>query len=223
MKKIFYSILIPLSSLALGQIGVNVNSPKSTLHVDGSVQVTNSLNLGGNDKTPGDPGKTGTFLVSQGEGQPAMWATPVTLNIPSVSGIAKTNLSINNIIARSATTFKYNNQKRINPEVLSYNTTTGEYTIKKEGYYMINANATISVSSSESNTDGSLTFSLFINNVQTLTVLGAFPNSAPNPMRESLAGIYYLKANDTFFLRVNHTRSYNLVDGNISITYLFKP
>ena len=212
-----------LANVGFSQLGINVENPQAMVHVDGDVQVTNSLVIGGNDRLIGNAGKKGALFMSQGEGKSAVWATPLSLNIPSVSVIAKTNGAINTIPARKEIILKYNSHERIDSELLRYDDSTGKYTILRAGYYLINANASISVSSLESNTDGSLTFGLDLNNQKTLSVLVAFPNSAPNPIRESLSGIYYMNVNDHFYMRLNFTRRYNFINSNISVTYLFNP
>ena len=212
-----------LANVGFSQLGINVENPQALVHVDGDVQVTNSIVVGGDENKVGDSGNKGAFLMSQGKGKSAVWATPLSLNIPSVSAIAKTNESINTIPARNEITLKYNSQDRIDSELLNYDYTTGKFTILRAGYYLINANASISVSSLESSTDGSLTFGLNLNNQKTLSVLAAFPNSSPNPIGESLSGIYYMNLNDSFYMRLNFTRRYNFINSNISVTYLFNP
>jgi len=223
MKNLLLPLFLFLYNVVYSQVGINIKTPLSTLHVNGDVQITKSLTLGGNANTPGDAGKVGGFLMSQGENNAAIWATPISLNIPSVSGIGKTNKSINNIVGATFTVIKYDVQNRINTEVLSYDQSSGNYKILKSGYYLINSNATLTVNPNQSYTDGSLRFALYINDESKLSVLGSFPISAPNPIRESLAGIYYMNVNDYFNLQVNYTRSYNLLDSNISVTYLYNP
>lgn len=48
--------------------------PKHTLHVNGSTQITGELNIGRDDKTPGNPGKKGQILISREEGSSPYWS-----------------------------------------------------------------------------------------------------------------------------------------------------
>lgn len=81
MKKhlfIFLSILI--TQQAMTQVGVNTETPQSTLDVRGDMTVQSKIYVGGEDTLLGDHGKKGQVLVSQGAGNPPMWKT---LKIPN--------------------------------------------------------------------------------------------------------------------------------------------
>ncbi|GEM_PF-551143 len=65
-----------------GNVGINTPTPQKTLHVNGSLQVTNEFNLGGTATTAGSPGLTNQVLVSQGAGNPVIWKNVSDL-IPS--------------------------------------------------------------------------------------------------------------------------------------------
>jgi len=69
-----------LSALSFGQVGVNTETPQKTLHINGDLQVTNELNVGGNSSTAGSAGTTGQFLVSKGANAAPEWQT---VNIPT--------------------------------------------------------------------------------------------------------------------------------------------
>lgn len=57
MKK---QLLIIIASLivdiAIAQVGINTSTPQKTFHVNGSLQVTNELNVGGNATSQGSAG-----------------------------------------------------------------------------------------------------------------------------------------------------------------------
>lgn len=61
------------SQLATAQVGIGTSDPKKTLHINGSLQITNELNVGGDATTPGDSGMSGYFLKSNGSGQAPQW------------------------------------------------------------------------------------------------------------------------------------------------------
>lgn len=56
-----------------GRTGINTQTPSRNLDVNGSVQITSEISLGGDDATAGDPGEAGYTLFSQGQGLPSMW------------------------------------------------------------------------------------------------------------------------------------------------------
>ncbi|WP_054509476.1 hypothetical protein [Chryseobacterium sp. ERMR1:04] len=62
-------------------LGVGTVTPQKTLHVNGSLQLTNELNIGGNATTTGSSGTSGQVLVSKGAGAAPSWA-----NLSTTSG-----------------------------------------------------------------------------------------------------------------------------------------
>jgi len=68
-----------LSTLSFGQMGVNTQTPQKTLHVNGALQVTNELNVGGTASAAGNAGTTGDYLQSAGANAAPTWA-PLNLD-----------------------------------------------------------------------------------------------------------------------------------------------
>ncbi|MGE8511827.1 MAG: hypothetical protein ACN6N7_03935 [Chryseobacterium culicis] len=62
-----------LSITSGGNVGVNTSTPQEALHVNGSVQVTGEIKVGGTATTAGSAGLSNQVLVSQGAGSPAVW------------------------------------------------------------------------------------------------------------------------------------------------------
>lgn len=62
-------------SYAQTQTGVNTKTPQKTLHVNGSLQIVNELNIGGNGTTVGSAGTAGQVLTSNGPGVAPSWQT----------------------------------------------------------------------------------------------------------------------------------------------------
>lgn len=58
-----------------GNVGIATQTPQKTLHVNGSLQVVNELNVGGNATTAGLAGTTGQILTSSGAGAAPTWKT----------------------------------------------------------------------------------------------------------------------------------------------------
>lgn len=56
-----------------GNVGVGTITPQKKMHVNGSLQITDELNVGGNATTAGSAGTTGQVLVSNGSGSAPSW------------------------------------------------------------------------------------------------------------------------------------------------------
>ncbi len=73
MKKLILLIGM-LSTICLkAQVGINTNAPQKTLHVNGSLEITNELNVGGTATTAGDAGSSGQVLTSNGSNAAPSW------------------------------------------------------------------------------------------------------------------------------------------------------
>ncbi|WP_345989725.1 hypothetical protein AAEU33_19205 [Chryseobacterium sp. Chry.R1] len=82
-KSLFLGVaLLPLISYA--QVGVNTTTPQKTLHVNGSLQVVNELNVGGNGTTAGSAGTAGQVLKSNGPGKAPTWQN--LAGVPNATG-----------------------------------------------------------------------------------------------------------------------------------------
>lgn len=58
---------------AKNSVGIGSSTPQKNLHVNGSLQLTNELNVGGSASTEGSAGSAGQFLKSNGAGVPPVW------------------------------------------------------------------------------------------------------------------------------------------------------
>lgn len=58
-----------------GDVGIGTQTPQKKLHVNGALQVTNELNVGGTTNTAGSAGTTGQILTSSGAGAAPTWKT----------------------------------------------------------------------------------------------------------------------------------------------------
>ncbi|NIF04590.1 hypothetical protein F3J23_03975 [Chryseobacterium sp. Tr-659] len=80
MKNTF-STLFALGSILLNaQVGINTPTPQRTFHINGSLQVVNELNVGGNANTAGLAGTSGQILTSGGAGAAPSWQTLNTIS-----------------------------------------------------------------------------------------------------------------------------------------------
>lgn len=58
-----------------GNVGVGTQTPQKSLHVNGSLQVVNEINVGGTASAAGSSGTTGQILTSGGAGAAPSWQT----------------------------------------------------------------------------------------------------------------------------------------------------
>ncbi|UZT99414.1 hypothetical protein ODZ84_07580 [Chryseobacterium fluminis] len=75
---LFGILMFPL--ICNAQVGVNTPTPQKTLHVNGSLQVTNEINVGGTASAAGSAGTSGQILVSGGAGAAPAWQTLNTVS-----------------------------------------------------------------------------------------------------------------------------------------------
>ncbi|OXA93146.1 hypothetical protein [Flavobacterium hercynium] len=84
MKNILF-LLSLYSSLLHAQQGVGTPVPQETFHVNGTMQITNSMKVGGNAYTKGSPGLPDQILKSNGPNEAASWE-PVAGEVPKATG-----------------------------------------------------------------------------------------------------------------------------------------
>ncbi|WP_413533975.1 hypothetical protein [Empedobacter brevis] len=72
-NKILLINLIFVSSSLFAQVGINTNTPRASLDVQGDLEIRNKIYLGGDDTTIGKLGEVGSVLVSQGDNKPPTW------------------------------------------------------------------------------------------------------------------------------------------------------
>ncbi|BAP32721.1 uncharacterized protein CHSO_3684 [Chryseobacterium sp. StRB126] len=63
-----------------GDVGIRTTTPQKNLHVNGTLQVTNEINVGGNATTAGSAGTLGQILTSGGAGAAPSWQTLNTIS-----------------------------------------------------------------------------------------------------------------------------------------------
>jgi len=76
-----------------GKTGIGTATPQKQLHVNGALQVTNELNVGGNATTAGSAGTSGQVLVSAGAGLAPAWSS--VTNVADASNDAWINDNAN--------------------------------------------------------------------------------------------------------------------------------
>lgn len=161
MKKLSFHLIL-LSSLYFGQagnVGINTATPKKTLHVNGSLQITNELATGGDAAIAGNAGLLGQVLKSNGPGAAPTWQELV----PATATGTGTVISINGklIVAQEITALmtsdytlvalgtpmpigNLNNEIIDNENRYSGSATGNSFTVTADGTYQIMMNAQLS-------------------------------------------------------------------------------
>lgn len=85
MKYILILMLLVCVFPNYAQTGVDTKTPQKTLHVNGSLQVTAEVNVGGTGTTQGSAGGPGQLLVSNSANQAPSWQT---INVPKLPNLA---------------------------------------------------------------------------------------------------------------------------------------
>ncbi|MFS4472795.1 hypothetical protein [Chryseobacterium sp. T20] len=179
MKKnlIFGAFL--LSVMIFGQVGIKTETPQKSLHVNGSLQVTNEFNVGGNATTAGSAGSAGQVLVSQGAGTPPIWNS-----LQGLSGQSSIAFNV------------FSTGKSVNGST-SFNAIPGlnyTYTAPADGVLLIQANVYTALG--ELSGSGSLVFTntqiaIKVNGIETFygmsTPIGS-PQAAFNPETTLIIG-----------------------------------
>lgn len=218
MKFILSFFLIGLSLNA--QVGINTNTPQKTFHINGTLQLTSELNVGGDESMVGEPGSRGQALISQGSGKPPIWSSisndvdnnTTTPTSQKIAAICIQNTSISG----SANAYRnviYNNTRTIQDFISTTDYTN--YTVNKSGYYNLffysNSNITNGGGTYQGtiNSSGSKIFS-FLNNVA-----GGVTN-----LSDSTGGIVYLNAGDIISTSITFTRGFTILKSSLSIYYV---
>ncbi|MGU3376861.1 hypothetical protein [Chryseobacterium sp. M5A1_1a] len=84
MNKIILTGILAFPMHYFAQVGIKTPTPQKTLHVNGSLQITNELNVGGDEASAGNAGNIGQVLKSNGPGKAPVWQTLV--GVPESTG-----------------------------------------------------------------------------------------------------------------------------------------
>ncbi|WP_080779928.1 hypothetical protein [Chryseobacterium phocaeense] len=134
-----------------GDTGVGTMTPQRKLHINGGLQVTNELNVGGSGTLAGTAGIAGQVLTSRGPGTAPQWTDVASAPfIPKVLAAGRTTVQTS--ATGNGIFFKYNFSS-IGTNDGNWNTTTNTYTIPKTGYYQFSLHASISSDKSINDSD----------------------------------------------------------------------
>ncbi|ASK30073.1 hypothetical protein CEY12_08085 [Chryseobacterium sp. T16E-39] len=199
MKKNLFlgAVLLPLISYA--QVGVNTTTPQKTLHVNGSLQLVNELNVGGDGTTAGSAGEAGQVLKSNGPGTAPTWqslagAPDATGTVIVVDGkfiVAQeivVQMTADYTSASSSTIAdpigQLTNEIIDNENTYSGTATTNSFKVSADGVYEVRMNAQLSTSNA------------------TTPVIGIWDNGANN---------WVARVNDDFTAPTGSLQTYTLL------------
>ncbi|WP_353103056.1 hypothetical protein [Myroides odoratus] len=158
-QKIALLLVLLLTKLCYAQVGIKVETPLTDLHVNGNVQITKEIRLGGNNTTLGDPGIKGQILKSNGDNMPASWVTLAIPEVPStisgsliaVEGKMQVAEEITALVTSDFETSPTDNNPQIirtlNTKIIdTYNNlSNGKFKVNEDGIYSITINAQLSL------------------------------------------------------------------------------
>ncbi|MCW3161124.1 hypothetical protein [Chryseobacterium oryctis] len=219
--------LFLLPSYFYSQIGVNTDTPLATAHVNGGLQVTKELSVGGNASVYGDVGRTNDVLMSNGTGNAPHWQKIEDLEIvPLIAGLGmKKSLSPSaaggaSYTAKTRTTVKFETTPKVKSAYLTYNTTTGEYTVNKAGFYKIIGYLGYNLEDNPTNTThGTAITEILKNNTETVAAYSTYHHEISDWVGHSVSGTAYFSVGDKITISGSHTQKYKFEKASISILF----
>ncbi|WP_395973869.1 hypothetical protein [Chryseobacterium cucumeris] len=166
-KKAILITSIFVSLFYHSQVGINTSTPMKSLHVNGSLQVVNELNVGGTASTAGSAGTAGQVLKSNGPGNAPTWES--IAGVPSSTGtVIVVNgqfLVAQEIIVQMTNDFtitagsnggipvaigSLNNEIVDNENLYTGSPSTNSFKVSADGVYQVTMNAQLSTGNGSS-------------------------------------------------------------------------
>lgn len=223
-KKVVLITSIFCSLCYHSQVGINTSTPIKSLHVNGSLQVVNELNVGGTASTAGSAGTAGQVLKSNGPGNAPTWES--IAGVPSSTGtviavngqflvaqeiVVQMTADFTNTNTSTAVAIGNLNNKIVDNENLyTGSATSNSFKVSADGVYQITMNAQLSTGNGSSpvigiwdNTTGNWVarvndlYTAATGSLQTYTLLTSIP----------------MLASHTYSFRISNTE-------NITVRYL---
>lgn len=235
-KKLLYMALFVMSFNLNAQIGIQTPTPQNTLHVNGSLQVVKDINVGGDAGTKGNSGNKGEFLMSNGTGNAPVWRNIESENFlkvvfvgnktdisPASGSYTGTGSSPVSTHGSYTKTYVYNVSNKIDTSYLTYNSTSGLFTVVKPGFYNIVPYVTYDLSlNGNGYTAGTAKSSIQKINPASATMASSSTGHGERTLavNHNLSSITYFNTGETFRVQCVYTQNFRLSSGNIHISYL---
>ncbi|MEJ5048415.1 hypothetical protein WH221_01180 [Chryseobacterium culicis] len=211
-KELLLAGILITCTLVKSQVGIGTTTPQKMLHVNGSLQLGNELNLGGTATTEGSAGTAGQVLKSNGPGTAPSWQT--LAGVPNATG----------------TVIAVNGQFLVAQEISAQ--MTGDFTISGTGPATAIGNLTNVIIDNESKYTGSSTtnsFSVSADGVYLITMnVQLYTNNGSNPtigIWDNQTGNWVARVNDFYSVPTNQLQTYTLITSipmSTSKTYSFR-
>ncbi|WP_431612339.1 hypothetical protein [Chryseobacterium sp. 'Rf worker isolate 10'] len=172
--------------------------PQKNLHVFGTAQLTNELNVGGDAATAGNPGTAGQILTSGGPGASASWANPAKVIFVGRLSASSTYTAYYQVSGMVATT--YDNA------YINYGFST--LTILKSGFYQIIATTNYKLLNGNAGTSSSTIQKNFGSGDVVLGIAVSNHLAGDTSVYHTILGGGYLVAGDTVSVVTNDTQQY---------------
>ncbi|WP_131401685.1 hypothetical protein [Chryseobacterium sp. JM1] len=121
-----------------GNMGIGTSTPQKKMHVNGALQVTNELNVGGSDSVAGNAGTDGQVLTSKGPGTAPVWQN---ISSPFIPKIVVSGRTTSNQTVAGGGVFRPYIWHSIAANDGNWNTSTNTYTVPTSGYYQVSMTA----------------------------------------------------------------------------------
>lgn len=225
MKKTIFLQFFVMHFLAYSQVGINTPTPQKTLHVNGALQITNELNLGGNASSAGSPGAARQIMQSNGPGVAPSWISLEQAFIPKTTIVGtKSNVSPSSGTFTGNTTnpIVFNSIPKIDNTNMTYNSTTGVITIVKAGYYQVVVYLTYDLNTNPNGETSGTAISDLSNITTNIAIAKNTTNHSERTpyVYHNLVGTAFFSVGDQIAVRGLHTRQYKLSSSSISAVYV---
>jgi len=214
-------LLFPLMQYA--QVGIKTTTPQRTLHVNGSLQVTSEINVGGTASTAGSAGKAGQVLKSNGPGAAPSWQEAISPadSVVRLNGVALRSGLQTASTGGTTTTILYSSTPKLDPSAISYNSSTGIFTVLKAGYYQLLSYSSLDMSANALHeTSGTAITRIYKNNANTISRSSSGHGERTENIFHTTAGVSFLNPGDNFKVQMYMTRPYRISSSSLTITYL---
>lgn len=165
------------------KVGLGTSTPQRKLHVNGGLQITNELNVGGDASTVGSAGTTGQILTSNGTGVAPSWET---LNTTSNNPVMLVGGTIADAITSTQITVASNVNTSNNATLSTYS-----FTLTKPSIVDFNA----SVSSAFHTTSGGIITDASVKGAKLFFRFTSAPTGIPINTGFGFSGMSYTNTN----------------------------
>lgn len=222
MKKtlLLLSGMLLFPGIAFCQIGIKTTTPQKTLHVNGSMQLTNELNLGGTATTAGTAGTAGQLLISNGAGAAPAWSDIESSGIAKIAALGlKPNIGASNFAANSERTIIFSTTPKIDTGLVTYNSSNGTFTIKKTGYYQFILSSSLNMDLNPSGQTAGTAQTFIIKGDQNFAQSSSGHGERTTNVYHTTAGLIFCDIGDIVKCSMNMTRNYRIGKASLAITY----